>query len=304
MKRFYLLIFLFAAFLVETDAQERYIYTQYHLNPVLINPGATGIDNMHGFIFNYRNKWAGFEGSPRTLTFSYDGPVANRVGLGALVVRDRFASLETLKGQLSYAYRVNAENYSFGAGITTEYLQYELSGDVLSNPYTDTEDPQVLERLNGTRYLGVAFGLYGTLRDNITFGLSLPGIVRTRIDDGADIDNDDGLHFILHGAYRYDIPNYNFAVEPSIYINQLRNVPFHIDVNLLMHFLDDELTGGLSYTIGADNRFGFLIGTRLNNFNFYYSYNFSFHEFQQYNNGSHELTVAFNLQNVLNTAEN
>ena len=304
MKKLLIIAFFFVAVALKLDAQERYIYTQYHINPVLVNPGATGLDGMHGFIFNYRNKWAGFEGAPRTLTFSYDGPVGNRVGLGALVVRDQFASLETLKGQLSYAYRIIADNYKIGAGITTEYLQYDLSGDVLSAPGTDAQDPELISRLDGTKYLGVAFGIYGTLRDEISFGLSLPGIVRARIDDGSDIDNDEGLHFILHAGYKYDVPNYNFKVEPSIYINQIRNVPFHIDVNVLMHFLDEDLTGGLSYTIGADNRFGFLIGTKLNNFNFYYSYNFSFHEFQQYNNGSHELTVAFNLQDQNVKAEN
>lgn len=295
MKKIFIFVLFCSFFAFKGNTQERYVYTQYHLNPVLINPGATGLDNMHGFIFNYRNKWAGFEGSPRTLTFSYDGPLSERVGLGALVLRDRFASLETLKGQLSYAYKIKADNYSVGAGITTEYLQYELSGDALSNPFTDTGDPQLLERLEGAKYLGVAFGIYAILNDQASFGLSLPGLVRTRLDDGTDIDNDEGLHFILHGAYKYKVPNYNFSVEPSIYINQLRKIPFHIDANLLMHFLDEELTGGLSYTIGADNRFGFLLGTKLNDFNFYYSYDFSFQEFQQYNNGSHELTIAFNL---------
>lgn len=303
MKKLFIFIFFCLFFAFKGNAQERYVYTQYHLNPVLVNPGATGLDNLHGFIFNYRNKWAGFEGSPRTLTFSYDGPLTERVGLGALVLRDRFASLETLKGQLSYAYKIKSENYSVGAGITTEYLQYELSGDALTNPFTDAADPQLLERLEGAKYLGVAFGIYAMLNDNVSFGLSLPGLVRTRLDDGSDIDNDEGLHFILHGSYKYKVPNYNFSIEPSIYINQLRNVPFHIDANLLMHFLDEDLTGGLSYTIGADNRFGFLIGTKLNDFNFYYSYNFSFQEFQQYNNGSHELTVAFNLSQFRGSEE-
>ena len=39
----------------------------------------------------------------------------------------------------------------------------------------------------------------------------------------------------------------------------------------------------------------FLIGSKYNGFQLFYSYDVSFGQFQQYNGGSHELTLGYNL---------
>ena len=64
--------------------------------------------------------------------------------------------------------------------------------------------------------------------------------------------------------------------------------------SLVTLFLDDKLVGGVSYTVGADKRLGFLIGTKLEKFNLYYSYNTSSNLFQDYNNSSQELMIGMN----------
>ena len=83
-------------------------------------------------------------------------------------------------------------------------------------------------------------------------------------------------------------------MTPGIIMKKLANVPTHIDLNLNFGFLDDRLLGGVSYTLGADKRLGFLLGTKIEKLNFYYSYNTSSHLIQDYNNGSHELTLGVN----------
>jgi len=74
------------------------------LNPVIVNPGATGYDNDHHVLLNYRNKWASFPNSPKSIILSYDGPVADRLGFGALLTTDSNGSLETSKFQGSLSY--------------------------------------------------------------------------------------------------------------------------------------------------------------------------------------------------------
>jgi len=83
-------------------------------------------------------------------------------------------------------------------------------------------------------------------------------------------------------------------MTPGIIMKKLSNVPTHIDLNLNFGFLQDKLIGGVTYTVGADKRLGFLIGTKIENLNFYYSYNTSSNVIQDYNNGSHEVTLGFN----------
>lgn len=296
MNKILITIFFVGTLFLGANAQERHVYTQHFINPVLINPAATGFDDSYGIIINYGNKWSGFDGGPKTFTLSYDGPVANRLSVGALIMRDGIASLETLKGQLSYAYKIPADNYQVSFGLTTEYIQYGLSGNDLNDPLLDLGDGLLLERLEGARFFDVTAGVYGKYNDNITFGLALPGLVRARLDNNGG-DSERTINYIVHLGYKYDVANYDFYIEPSIFIKQLRHTPFHADVNVKLGFMEDQLIGGLTYSLGYE-RLGFLIGTKVNNFNVYYSYNVSLEESQQYHNGLHEFTLGFNLSGL------
>jgi hypothetical protein len=85
------------------------------------------------------------------------------------------------------------------------------------------------------------------------------------------------------------------VIEPSLTIKNLRYSPFLIDANIKLSFLDEQLVGGLGYTIGDNSRAALLLGTRINDLRVYYSYDVSLGDFQQYNNGSHELTLVYRL---------
>lgn len=283
----------FGVALTSNAQEQRHVYTQHFINPVLVNPGATGFSGTHGIIVNYNNKWAGFGAGPRSLTLSYDGPVANRLSMGAMVFQDGIASLETLKGQLSYAYKIPADNYEVSFGLTTEYAQYGVSGDGLNNGTVDFDDPLLLNRLEGARFFDVSAGIYGTYNENITFGVALPGLVRARLDDNIGT-SERTVNYLIHVGYKYDVPNYDFYIEPSLFLKQLRYTPFHADLNVKAGFMEDQLIGGLTYSLGYD-RLGFLIGTKVNNFNLFYSYNVSLEESQSYHNGMHEFTLGFNI---------
>jgi hypothetical protein len=69
MKRILFSLIIVFGFFMNGEAQERYIFSQHFVNPVLINPGATGFEDAHSFLFNYRNKWASFPGAPKTYAF-------------------------------------------------------------------------------------------------------------------------------------------------------------------------------------------------------------------------------------------
>ena len=96
---------------------------------------------------------------------------------------------------------------------------------------------------------------------------------------------------MFHLGHRFEIPDLNFSLTPSVLIRQIKDTPNQIDLNVKAGFLDDQLIAGLSY---RDLRaLGILLGTKLSNFYLYYSYDLSFQNFQQYNSGSHEVTLAF-----------
>ena len=268
---------------------ERYIYTQAQVNPQLINPGAIGSAMKHQILLNYRNKWSGIDGAPRTVTLSYNGPVGNRLALGVNVLSDKFGELETTKGAVGLSYIIKSETNQVGFGISAEYIKHGLAGFGNADP----NDPVISQALAGAEYFDASFGLYGIYMDKLTYGLALPSMVSSRISDIDDNSPDRELGFILQFGYKLDIQS-DISMTPGIIMKKLANVPTHIDLNLNFGFLQDKLIGGVTYTLGADKRLGFLLGTKIEKLNFYYSYNTSSHLIQDYNNGSHELTLGVN----------
>lgn len=293
-------LILVMAFAVSLSAQgryfdERYVSTQTQLFPVLINPGAIGATGDHQVVLNYRNNWSSFEGSPSTLTFSYDGDLGNKLSFGAQLLRDQYAALEMTKGLVGFAYAIESPTNKVSFGLSAEYIQNSLKSDLDG---VDLQDPEVLKALDGSQYFDVSFGVHGRYNENVMYGVSLPSLLSSKISDSNNSDNEDkNFGFIFYGGYDYHSVANGLHIIPSIFIKQLNNTPTHIDLNVRFSFLEERLTSGIGYTVGADNRLGFLIGTKIDKAGFYYSYNISNNEFQSYNNGAHEISIGINLSN-------
>ena len=298
MKKIFLSLIIILGSVYYGTSQSRYIFTQYFINPVLINPGAAGCKPGKNIFLNYRNTWANHPGSPQTFSVSFDGMVSNKVGLGAFIMRDNYGSLQTTKALLSYSYKLHDENYDFGIGFTTEYLKYNVDA-VLSGGTVDKNDPWIAEKQNGDKYFDAALGAHGIINKKYVVDVVLPGLVRTQLNDTdseSSVDTTSSFNYIAGLGYIYELPQYDMTVYPSVYIKKLRNINTLIDFNVLMTFYDGVLSGGASYGYGDDERLGFVIGAKLNKIKFYYSYDFSFKEFQAYNNGSHELMINYNFE--------
>ena len=274
--------------------QEAGVFTHYHLNPVLINPGATGFEGQHEFLFNYRNKWAAFEGAPNTFTFLYNGQVGERLGIGGQLLTEQIGKLRSFQAQANYAYQFTADAFNIGIGLSTGINQLRLAS-VSDDPFIDDTDQLLNEALDGVTLFDASFGIYGEYDESFFFGLSFPNLVRTRLAEiQGDIDDPNSeFNYAFLFGYRFDVEKHNFTVEPSIAVKNVRRVPFHVDVNLKVSFLEEQLVGGITYSLGEENRFGVLIGTRVDRMRFFYSYDVGFGEFQNYNNGSHELTINY-----------
>lgn len=269
---------------------ERYLYTQSFINPVLVNPGATGFNGGHQLILNYRNKWSSFDGSPKAYSISYDGTLVDRLGVGVLLFQDNFGALRTNKGQLSFSYGIKSDKNDVSFGLSTEFIQHILNNYDALDQIIDVDDIVVRERRSGTRYFDASLGVYGVYDDKFIYGLALPSLISSRIDF-PDRENNRDLGLLLHFGYRISSESTGINIEPSVMFKKFNHVPSHVDVNVKLGFLEDRFTGGLTYTIGADNRIGFLIGAKIDNFDLFYTYNISTYEFQTYNNGSHELSA-------------
>lgn len=281
-------------------SQEESFYKHYTVNPLLINPGFTGFEG-HQIFLDYNSRWSKFPGAPKIVTASYNGPVANGIGLGAMITNHTAASLSKLKAQLSYAYKFKVqEDFDLSLGLATAYEQTSLRGTGIIDPSVDSEDPTLIEALGGFDVFDASFGAHAKY-GSFTFGASLPNMIRARVDDNSSAtkkNNEFFKYFLGYAGYRLDVKEYNFSIEPLIAVKSIRNAPFQADFNLTGRFADDKFIGSFTYTVGGGNASSLMIGTRLNPIDIYYSYTVSFLPFQSYNTGGHEVSLAFNLGNT------
>lgn len=273
------------------------VYTQYFLNPFLINPAHTGFDNQSRAVFNFRNHWAGFDNSPKGVTLGINGAPVSNMGLGGILYSENYGVANRFVGQGNYAYNFKANDVtkmSFGLGGS--YIRYSLDNEAITGPNHRPGDPIINAAVNGESYFSADFGYWAEFADKFKLGITLPQLVLANLGENQKQDSTKPFNFIGFLGAKWKVPEYRLVIEPSICVRKISDVPFGTDLNVLASLLDDKLYLGFTYSFGpSDNRTGFLAGVRVNQFRFIYSYDQTYQTFQTYNRGSHELTLSFDL---------
>ena len=169
-----------------------------------------------------------------------------------------------------------------------------MTSNVVNSQLYEAGDDIVEDAIDGIRVFDVSVGIYGAFRENTYGGVTIPNLVRNRLDD---INGDESsFHYIVFAGHRFDPPTTSFSLEPSFAIRKVRTVPFQIDFTIKAGFLDDRLMTGLTYRTGTGGDLAILIGTNYKNLQAYYTFDVYFDTFQTYNNGSHEFTVSYRFE--------
>ena len=286
----------------ELFAQQDAQYTQYMYNTLSINPAYAGSRGGLSILGLHRSQWVGLDGAPRTQTFSIHSPIGDseRVGLGLNIVNDEiFITNETyVDGSFSYTIPTSAEGkLSFGlkAGIHlldvnyNEASQFQGGDPLTSNNIDNRFSPQV----------GVGLW-YST--DKFYAGVSAPNLLETDHFDGSQNSNNpnatflarERINYYLTTGYVFDItPDFKF--KPAGLAKWVAGAPLQVDItaNALLY---DKLTLGLAYRWSAalSALAGFQISDSLM---IGLAYDRETTELQQYNDGSYEVFLRFELFN-------
>jgi len=298
MKRFVLLlVFLFVYTTGFLQAQDRAIFNQYYLTPVLLNPSLAGFEEHHNLTFHLRNQWTGFPGAPFSYAANYEGPIGKTLGVGLNVLSENAASLNRLRIRLNYAFRYELKQVKLAGGFSTEFQTIRVAASALNNPFIEAGDEVIGTYSSGLKIFDASLGFSMLYKEKTHVGLVFPNLVVSRLNS-IEANSSGGLfkYVLVQLGHEFEVAKYNFTLEPSLLIRKVLNVPFGMDFNLKAGFLDKRLITGVSYRSGLGGAIGLLLGTELPSVRFYYSYDLSFQPFQQYSAGSHEITVGFNLK--------
>jgi type IX secretion system PorP/SprF family membrane protein len=291
---------LFGLISLAAFAQEQAIYSQYHAFPVLINPGYTGFDNQHQFIANYRSTWTSFPEKPSTYTLMYNGPVGDKLALGGALFSDNAGKVSTTKLQLNYAFRFQLKKLRIGLGLSTEFLNRKADAALLTDPLVERNDDVLESLVDGQQIFDASIGGYAIHDEKFFVGFTLPNTIRTRLDEAPVAGEETTTrklleHYIFQMGYKFDLKDQNFKIIPSLTLRKIRDTPYQIDLNIQGRFLDEKLIAGLTLRPGTSGAAVCMLGTKLSQFQFFYSYDLSLSTFQRYTGGSHELSLAYTI---------
>ena len=295
MKKLILLIATVFALQSAWSQEQSAVFTHYFINPILISPAVAGFNESHQIHMNVRSQWTGFPESPKSYGIGYNGPIGKTLGLGVGVMSENLGNMTNTRLQLNYAFRYEVKNVKFAAGFSTEFLTKKVAESVMQSPLYDPDDNIIENAVDGNKVFDASLGAWATFKKNTFVGVTFPNLVVAKIGEIETGQNEGSFlkYSIITFGHEFEVEPYNFKLKPSVLVFNIKDKPLQIDFNMLGSFIDDKLLAGVSVRAGTGGATGIMLGTNVDVFRLYYSYDLTFQKFQKYNSGSHELTLLF-----------
>lgn len=321
-------ILLLLAFTPVAIAQQQPHYTQYLMNPFIINPALAGIESYWDVRASHRHQWAGLQDAPVTSYLSAHGPVGkyarqnvtptdmryhsrdksywddytappSHPGVGLTILSDVTGPIRRFAVNAAYAHHIGlGPRTSISAGIGAGMQTFSLDADKLQ--FADPGDPTVagvglMKRWKPDVTAGV--WLYSA---DFFGGVSVQNIIPQELtyDEGGVVSDAerDGLepHIFITAGYRLWLNN-DFTVLPSVMLKSIAPAPLGIDVNAKLLYRD-RLWAGVNYRV--DDGFAGMLGVYITPMlNIGYAYDYTASSLNFVSKGTHEITIGLMLRN-------
>jgi type IX secretion system PorP/SprF family membrane protein len=286
-----ILIFAFILTCYTGFAQQDAQYTQYMFNTINVNPAYAGSRGVMSFFLLHRTQWVGLDGAPVTNTFSLNTPINNsNIGLGLSFVNDKIGPTNdnTISVDVSYSLKAS-EDYKVSFGLKASGNVFNLDVNRL-NP-ADANDPN-LQNFNSKFSPNFGAGVY-LHSEKLYLGLSVPNFLQaSKYNDNDVAVFQERMNFYVIGGYVFNLsPDIKF--KPAFLTKMVTGSPLQVDASANFLFFDKLMLGGayrwdaaVSALAGFQVTDGLFIG---------YSYDMETTRLRNYNSGSHEVFLRFEL---------
>ena len=282
---------------ISTFAQQEPLFTQYYVNDMVINPAVSGSKTYNPLTIQTRQQWLGFEGAPLTSNISYHGALNDRSAMGGYLMFDKAYPTTQANLHLNYAYHIPLDydkvNLSFGLGAKVMYHNLDFNEEDLPPGYDPAFSTSSYEEYLGDASSGVY--LYGS---NFYTGFSVSNMLESSFNtavSGSPYPNSELRIYYGMGAYRFNIINNDWQLEPSFLIRKMHFQSSMADLTTRVLYLENNW-GGLTYRTNGTAILSMGFGTE--NMNISYSYDHTFAgEIMPYTYGTHELGISFRINN-------
>jgi type IX secretion system PorP/SprF family membrane protein len=325
MKRLFTVL-LFVIICATVRAQQQPQYTQYILNPLLINPAVSGIENYTDVKAGYRSQWTGLTGAPVTSYITItaplgsnfvqgdalqvpddgDNPLGRRFvdtyraaephhGIGLTILTDKAGPLRQTNIDATYAYHLGlAPNLNLAVGVSGGITNYSLN---VSEVDLETAlDPAIYTGNNSQIKPNFNAGIWAYSADYF-FGASVQQIVNQTLNFAQNSAYNQSTtipHFYITGGYKFFLSD-DVSLMPSVMYKIIKPAQNTIDINMKMAFRDHFWIGG-SYR--QDDAVAGMVGFTINSFlSLGYSYDYTTSNLNTVSTGTHEIVIGLHLGN-------
>ncbi|RJE75357.1 MULTISPECIES: type IX secretion system membrane protein PorP/SprF [Reichenbachiella] len=285
------LSFLLLSFLVvgKISAQDQRVYSQFFMNPYVLNSGYVGSTGYSTLFGSYRQQWIGLDGAPAYAHVSFHTPLQNNLSIGGMAYNDQVGAITTSGAKVTGGYLLQLERKQFirfGLSLGGGYTGYDVEAG---------NDPTLAKYAGtGTSYVTADLGVVYYYND-LNIGLSVPNLI------GRDMVSPDGFseiqlkpyeNLLIQASYRY-LLNKNLAIEPHVlYRFSTVNMP-QFEVAAIAH-IGHVVWAGLNYRqeYGIAALAGFKIQEQ---WAIGFSYEYGNTELAGYSSGTAEVSIGYNL---------
>src|SRR5580704_17070580 len=217
-----LLIAIICFTILRVNAQHDNLYSQYMFNGLLLNPAYAGSADVLSATAVYRNQWVGFDGAPKTGTFSLHTPLkSKKLNVGLIFITDQYGitTQNVINGVFAYRIFFKKSSLSFGlqAGINFtrnnwNAIQTTTPGDVVfANQYSQQNLPQT------------GFAIYYKAQ-KFYAGFSSPELL------SIGLANTVFRSALLTACYLINVSD-DIKIKPSVLVQYIKDSAVEVDIN-------------------------------------------------------------------------
>lgn len=289
---FFVLMFTAAISQAQQDAQ----FTQYMYNTINVNPAYAGSRGAMSIFGLHRTQWVGLDGAPVTNALSLNTPLnESNLGIGLSFINDRIGPTveNTISADVSYTVQAS-ENYKLSFGVKATGNFFNVDAGKLNS------DPTVVDKslVNYSKFSpNIGAGVY-LHSDKSYIGISVPNFIETnRYNDNEVAIFKERINYYLIAGHVFDL-NSDIKFKPALLTKVVEGAPLQVDVSANFMLYEKFVLGAayrwdaaVSALAGFQVTDGLYIG---------YGYDMDTTNLNNYNSGSHEIFLRYELFNNIN----